>query len=146
MAARVTDKKRKQIIAEYAQVRSYRAVAKKFGLSANGVKKIVQSDPESAVKCAQKQEENTQDTLSYMAQQHDTKKRILGKLLAAIEAKADNVDMFTNVRDLATAYGILVDKELKFAELPIHSGKGSDLADDPMSASLLEIAGDLDAD
>jgi hypothetical protein len=68
-------------------------------------------------KFEQKKEENTQSTIEYMQTQHETKKRILDKILVAIEEKADNVDMFTNIKDLATAYGIIIDKELKVLEL-----------------------------
>ena len=52
-----------------------------------------------------------------MQTQHETKKRILDKILTAIETKAEDVDMFTNIKDLATAYGIILDKELKVLEL-----------------------------
>ena len=52
-----------------------------------------------------------------MQTQHETKKRILDKILKAIETKADDIDMFTNIKDLATAYGIILDKELKVLEL-----------------------------
>ena len=64
-----------------------------------------------------KKEENTQSTIEYMQTQHETKKRILDKILKAIEIKAEDVDMFTNIKDLATAYGIILDKELKVLEL-----------------------------
>ena len=52
-----------------------------------------------------------------MQTQHETKKRILDKILTAIETKAEDIDMFTNIKDLATAYGIILDKELKVLEL-----------------------------
>ena len=38
-------------------------------------------------------------------------------MVKAIEEKADNIDMFTNIKDLATAYGIILDKELKVLEM-----------------------------
>ena len=36
-----------------------------------------------------------------------------------MENKAENIDMFTNVKDLATAYGIILDKEIKGKELSV---------------------------
>lgn len=33
------------------------------------------------------------------------------------ETKAEELDMFTNIKDLATAYGIILDKELKLKEI-----------------------------
>lgn len=54
-----------------------------------------------------------------MDERKDTVKRILGKLLKGIEDKSDNVDMFTSIRDLAMAYGTIVDKEFKRQELEL---------------------------
>ena len=54
-----------------------------------------------------------------MEKQHETKKRVLDKLLRGIELKADdikNIDKM-NIKDLATAYGIILDKELKLKEI-----------------------------
>ena len=47
----------------------------------------------------------------------DRKKTIVDKLLKAIENKADNLDNFTNIKDVASAYGIIIDKELKLREI-----------------------------
>ena len=143
---RLTDKQRKLIISDRVCGESIRAVAKKYGISATTVQRIVNADTAVAQKVTQKGLENTADTLAYMDQQHSTKKRILDKLLTAIETKADNVDMFTNIKDLATAYGILVDKELKVAEIKLSRPGGEDKVPDAMSQSLLELAGELDGD
>jgi hypothetical protein len=113
----LSDKAKKKIIADYAQCQNYREVARLHGVSDGTVRNIVNKDAEITQKCAQKREENTQSVLEYMDQQTSTKKRILEKLLLAIEQKAENVDMFTNIKDLATAYGIVFDKEVKALEL-----------------------------
>ena len=54
-----------------------------------------------------------------MNDRKETVKRLLGKLLKNIEDKCDNVDMFTSIRDLAMAYGTIVDKEFKRQELEL---------------------------
>ena len=64
-----------------------------------------------------KKEENTQDVLEYMDSLKERKKLIVDKLLKAIEEKAENLDSFTNIKDVASAYGIIIDKELKIKEL-----------------------------
>ena len=51
-----------------------------------------------------------------------TKKRILDKLLKSMEVKAEELNKFTNIKDLATAYGIILDKELKMLELQKNNG------------------------
>lgn len=126
---KLTDKQKKKIIADYIENNNYSETARMNNVSVNTVKSIViKNDDEVAKKCKQKKEKNTQSTLDYMQTQHKTKKRILDKLLKAIEHKADNVDdMFTNIRDLATAYGILLDKELKVLELKKNSSNTEEL-------------------
>ena len=115
--AKLTDLEKKKIIADYVDNQNYSETARMNDVSVNAVKNIVLADEETANKCKQKKEENTQSTIEYMQTQHETKKRLLDKILNAIETKADDLDMFTNIKDLATAYGIILDKELKVLEL-----------------------------
>jgi hypothetical protein len=115
---KLTDKQKKKIIADYVDNGSYSETARMNNISDKTVKRLLdKEDKDVVIKVEQKKEENIQSTLEYMQNQHNTKKRILDKLLKAIEEKSTNVDMFTNVRDLATAYGIIIDKELKVLEL-----------------------------
>lgn len=109
MAARLTDKKKKKIIADYVQLGSYNAVAKANGVSANTVKKIVKSqDGDFAEKCERKKEENTADILAYMEQQKKTVCEIIGKGLAALN---DPEKLATaNPSQITTALGTLIDK------------------------------------
>ena len=127
--SKLTDKQKKKIIADYVDNGNYRETARMNNISNNTVKRLVdKEDKDVVIKITQKKEENTQSTLEYMQSQHNTKKRILDNLLKAIETKSTNVDMFTNVRDLATAYGIIVDKELKVLELKNMSKENEGLA------------------
>ena len=115
---KLTDKQKKKIIADYVDNGNYSETARMNNISDKTVKRLVdKEDKDVVIKVEQKKEENTQSTLEYMQSQHNTKKRILDNLLKAIEEKSTKVDMFTNVKDLATAYGILIDKELKVLEL-----------------------------
>ena len=116
--AKLKDKEKKKIIADYIETQNYSETGRIYNLSKETVRNIVKEDEESVCqKLTQKKEENTQSTIEYMKTQHETKKRILDKILKAIETKAENIDMFTNIKDLATAYGIILDKELKFMEM-----------------------------
>ena len=134
---KLTDKQRKKVIADYVENGNYSETGRMNGITNNAVKKIVQKDETSAEKFKQKKQENTETTLEYMQKQHDTKKRILDKLLQAIEEKSDKVDMFTNIKDLATAYGILLDKELKVAEINLKRTQGNN---DEINANIQSIA------
>lgn len=115
--AKFTDLEKKTIIADYVDCQNYSEVAKKYGVSVEAIRRIVKEDDNIVKKLEAKKEENTLTTIEYMQTQHETKKRILDKILNAIENKADSLDMFTNIKDLATAYGIILDKELKVLEL-----------------------------
>lgn len=115
--AKLTDKKKKLIIADYIECGNYSEVARKHKVSDTTVRKLVKSDKDSLEKIEQKKEENTQDVLEYMDTLKDRKKKIVEKLLKAIEDKADNLDNFTNIKDVASAYGIIIDKELKLKEI-----------------------------
>lgn len=117
MAKKLSDKERMKIVADYVDNQNYSETARMNNVDTETVRRIVKADKDFARKSEEKKLENIQSTIEYMQTQHDTKKRILDKLLKAIETKSENVDMFTNIRDLATAYGILVDKELKVLEL-----------------------------
>lgn len=115
--AKLTDKQKKKIIADYVETQNYSETARLNNVSDVTVKDVVTKDKTTLKKLEEKKEENTQSTIEYMQTQHETKKRILDKILTAIESKAEDVDMFTNIKDLATAYGIILDKELKVLEL-----------------------------
>ena len=117
--AKLTDKQKKKIIADYIETQNYCETARMNNVSDMTVKRLIENKENKSVleKVEQKKIENTQTTLEYMEEQHQTKKEIIDNLLKAINEKSKNVDMFTNVRDLATAYGILIDKELKYAEI-----------------------------
>ena len=146
-ARKISDKKRKLIVADYITSQSYREVARKYKVAANTVRNIVAADKNIEQYCTQKKEENTQSVLEYMGTQAQRTKSLLDKLLAAMEDKAGTLDMFTNIRDLATAYGIVVDKELKFAEMRyLTAGRHKKSEVDGLSRSLMELAGELDGD
>lgn len=125
--AKLTDLEKQQIIADYIETQNYSEVAKKYNRSVETIRNVVKDNEDVRKKLKQKKEENTQSTIEYMQTQHESKKRILDKILKAIEEKADNIDMFTNIKDLATAYGIILDKELKVLELNKKNDNNEDL-------------------
>ncbi|MCX4257934.1 MAG: helix-turn-helix domain-containing protein [Oscillospiraceae bacterium] len=51
MAARLTDRQKKKIIADYVQLESYNAAAKINGVSPNTVKNLVTGNADIAQKC-----------------------------------------------------------------------------------------------
>ena len=135
--AKLTDKQKKKIIADYILMENYSEVARLNGVSRNTVKTVVQSDKDTAEKCQQKKEENTAAILSHMGKQKDRVCDILDKMLDAL----DNQEKMKNATlpQIATALGILVDKyganENRQPYKP-----GADDEDDPLTKSLKEEA------
>ena len=108
MAARLTDKQKKKIVADYLELGSYNAVAKKNGVSNHTVKRIVLETPEISKKVQQKKAQNTADILSHMESQKDEVIKVLDEYLAAMRDPAKIKR--AGVVQLATALGIVIDK------------------------------------
>jgi len=127
MAERITDKKKKKIIADYTNVQNYSEVARMNNVSDKSVKRIIEKEENSEMvkKVEEKKEENTKDILEYMDSIYDKQKSIIDLSLSALEEKLKNPDMFTNVKDIATVYGVIFDKALKYKEIKNKNNEGS---------------------
>lgn len=116
-----TDKEQKEIIAFYLECNNYSETARHFGMSDTGVRKIIKRNAgkDSTKQLEEKKDNNTKEVIQDMDDRKENTKKLLRKLLDAIEDKVDNIDMFTSVRDLAMAYGTIVDKEFKRQEIEL---------------------------
>lgn len=123
MGGKLNDLDKKKIIESYVECQNYSEVARRFNISDYAVRKIVSENKEISKKIEQKKEENTKSVLAEMSKRSQKKIAILDKLLDGIDKKASSIDAFTNVKDLATAYGILIDKDLKIAEAQANQGE-----------------------
>ncbi len=108
MAKRLTDGERKKVVAAYVETENYSAVARQFGMSVNGVKKIVLAEKGLADKCKRKKEENTASVLAHM----DLRKNDVCKIIDALLEAINNPEKIaaTPLSQLATTMGILIDK------------------------------------
>ena len=79
MANRLTDKRKKKIVADYLELGSYNATAKLNGTSSRTVKRVLAEVPEMPEKVKQKKAENTADILAYMERQRGLVCEIIGK-------------------------------------------------------------------
>ena len=116
---KLTDKEKKDIIASYVECENYSEVGRKFNISDVAVRNIIKENEETSKKLEQKHEENTEEVLEAMKKRSQRKIQLIDKIFDAMDGKLNNIDMFTNIKDLATAYGIIMDKELKVKELDI---------------------------
>lgn len=111
MAKKLTDKQIKKIIAERAEGVSFRALAKKYKVSANTVKNYCLSDESFAEKCAQKKEQNAQSVLAHM----ETKKDVVCKIIDECLNEMTDADRLSaaSLKEIATVMGIVIDKFTK---------------------------------
>ena len=121
----LSDKQRKKIIADFTNIQNYSKVARMNNVTDTTVKRIVSNNKEILKKIEQKKEENTKDILEYMDSIYDKQKNIIDLSLSALEEKLKNPDMFTNVKDIATVYGVIFDKALKYKEIKNKNNEGS---------------------
>lgn len=108
MAKHLTDKQKKRIIADYAELGTYAAVARKHKVSEQTVKRTVKADPKTVEKVCQKKEQNTADILLYM----DGKKQDVCEIISLYleELKKPEKLNKASVQSIATSLGIIIDK------------------------------------
>lgn len=139
MAARLTDRQKKKIIADYVELQSYNAVAKKNNVTHQTVKRVVTASPEFTKIAQQKKEENTADVLAYMDEHKDLVCSFIGLGLKALN-DPNKIDG-ANLTQITTAIGTLIDKWALISGAPVEKAK-----DDALSESLRELAKGLTSD
>ena len=139
MAARLTDKQKKKIIADYVEIGSYNAVAKLHGVTRQTVKNVVTADTGIGQLLQQKKEENTADILSYMEEKRSVVCEILGKGLDILNDPEKLREATPS--QITTALGTLIDKWSMITNKP-----QDDRIDDGLSKSLRELGKELESD
>lgn len=114
MAKHLTDREKKKIIADYVELESYNAVAKKHNVSATTVKNTVLKNNESVKKCEQKKEQNTADILEFMDKKKDDVCNIISLYLSELQ-NSDKLQR-ASIQSIATSLGIVIDKFTKDAQ------------------------------
>ena len=108
MAARLTDKQKKKIIADYVELGSYNAVARKNKVAVTTVKRICESGSETKQKAIQKKEENTKSILNHMESKRDVVNEIISKGLDVLNSPEKLAEATPS--QITTALGTLIDK------------------------------------
>lgn len=114
MAKHLTDREKKKIVADYVELESYNAVAKKHNVSATTVKNTVLKNNESVKKCEQKKEQNTADILEFMDKKKDDVCSIISLYLSELQ-NSDKLQR-ASIQSIATSLGIVIDKFTKDAQ------------------------------
>lgn len=119
MAKRLTDKKKKQIIADYAELGTVAATARKHKVSRETVTRTLRDNPDVAQIVTEKREENTQDVMAYLDSKVDAFKRFSDYVFDERLNPATNREELdkTSLDKIMTVFGVGTDKLLKSREL-----------------------------
>lgn len=139
MAARLTDKQKKKIVADYLELGSYRAAGRKNKVADGTVKRIVMECGDFEQKMEQKKAENTADVLAYMESRRGIVCEIIEKGLMALNSEDKLAD--ASPAQITTALGTLIDKWASVSSGPADTAK-----EDELSKSLREMAEELESD
>lgn len=122
---KLTDKKKKKIIADYTNNHNYSETARMNKVSDNTVRNIVNNNPDVSKKFEQKKEENTQNILDYLDSIAEKQIEVINLSLKRMTDKLKKPDdyRYLNIKDVATAYGIIYDKALKSKELKLKNAE-----------------------
>lgn len=114
---KLTDKQKKKIIADYVDNGNYSETARINNTTDTTVRTIIKDNKDMALeKMEQKKQQNTKDILDYMEETKEKRKKVIDLCLEKMEERL-NKDELMNIKDIATAYGVLVDKSLKVNEM-----------------------------
>lgn len=139
MAARLTDKQKKKIVADYLECESYNATAKKNGVCGQTVRRVVEESQGFTENLKRKKDENTADIIAYMESKRGIVCEILGKGLEALNSP-DKLREATPAQ-ITTAMGTLIDKWTA-----ISGGHADTTKEDDLSRSLRELGQELESD
>lgn len=139
MAARLTDKQRKKIVADYLETESVNAAAKRNGVSWDAAKKTIDEAGDIEKKLDRKKAENTADVLAYMESQRGIVCEIIGKGLTVLNSEEKLAE--ATPAQITTAIGTLIDKWTA-----ISTGPADEIREDGLSQSLRELAKELESD
>ena len=111
MAARLTDKQKKKIVADYLETESYNATAKMNGVADTTVKRVVEDCRDFKKKAEQKKKQNTLDMLAFMDSRKEKMQDAIDLHLKALMSPKKIEE--AGLSQIATSFGILVDKATK---------------------------------
>ena len=140
--AKLTDKEKKKIIADYIETQNFSETGRMNNVSDMTVRRLVENNEDVLKKVEEKKKENTKDILEYMDNIYEKQKKIIDLSLEALIDKLSKPDMFTNVKDIATVYGVIFDKALKYKEMQKNNKNSVDI----QRVQIINDLGDLDED
>lgn len=135
-AQRLTDKRKKKIIADYVQLQNYTKTAKLNDVAESTVRKIVKNNPDCANQCDIKKEQNTLEMLDYMDSKKERVQEIIDVYLGVL-TDPEKLEGAT-LQQITTALGTLIDKWTVIDDRKKGDSFHQTVEDDPITKSLKE--------
>ena len=107
MAARLTDRQKKKIVADYLETESYNATAKKNGVCGQTVRRVIEESQGITENLKRKKEENTADILAYM---DSRRKQVCDIIEVGLAVLPEKIQPAKTASEVTTAIGTLIDK------------------------------------
>lgn len=107
MAARLTDRQKKKIAADYLETESYNATAKKNGVCGQTVRRVIEESQGITENLKRKKEENTADILAYM---DSRRKQVCDIIEVGLAVLPEKIQTAKTASEVTTAIGTLIDK------------------------------------
>lgn len=107
MAARLTDRQKKKIVADYLETESYNATAKKNGVCGQTVRRVIEESQGITENLKRKKEENTADILAYM---DSRRKQVCDIIEVGLAVLPEKIQTAKTAPEVTTAIGTLIDK------------------------------------
>lgn len=107
MAARLTDRQKKKIVADYLETESYNATAKKNGVCGQTVRRVIEESQGITENLKRKKEENTADILAYMGSR---RKQVCDIIEVGLAVLPEKIQTAKTASEVTTAIGTLIDK------------------------------------
>lgn len=110
--AKLTDRQKKQIIAEYAEGKgqvSYASLGKKYDVDKSTIAKVIKNNPEFQQKATEIKNENTKSMLDYLVNKSSKAQSLLDMLLDLTEVdikKASLRDRMGAVKIIVETFGV----------------------------------------
>ena len=107
MAARLADRQKKKIVADYLETESYNATAKKNGVCGQTVRRVIEESQGITENLKRKKEENTADILAYM---DSRRKQVCDIIEVGLAVLPEKIQTAKTASEVTTAIGTLIDK------------------------------------
>ncbi len=134
MGKKLNEQERLQAVVDYAHCHNYSEVARKYGVSDNTIRRLVEDRSEFFENVEEEKEAAAEDVLTHMQKQLGKVNLIIDKYLDRL--LEDDLLKKASTAQLTTSLGTLIDKYAMIAQ----HGRGGTVEDDPLTKALKEEA------